>query len=177
MCPTTTFDGEPLYQDGFGPDDVAARRAAYFEPYHAAIEREIARLRRVHEAVVIYDCHSIRSRIPRLFEGELPNFNIGTNKGAACAPSLAAKVLEICQAAAGFSQVLNGRFTGGYITRHHGRPADGVHAVQMELACRGYMREPEMPTAENWPGMFDEDYARPMMGVLMKILSGLRDGK
>jgi len=177
MCPTTTFDGEPLYQDGFGPDDVAARRAAYFEPYHAAIEHEIARLRRVHEAVVLYDCHSIRSRIPRLFEGELPNFNIGTNKGLSCAPALSAKVLEICQAASGFSSVLNGRFTGGYITRHHGRPADGVHAVQMELACRGYMREPEVPTEQNWPGMFDEDYARPMMGVLMKILSGLRDGK
>ena len=176
MCPTTTFDGEPLYKDGFGPEDAAARRAAYFEPYHAAIEAEIARLRRAHETVVLYDCHSIRSRIPRLFEGELPNFNIGTNKGASCAPELQAKVLEICQAETGFSHVLNGRFTGGYITRHHGRPEMGLHAIQMELACRGYMREPEVVTPDNWPGMFDEVYARPMMDVLLKILSCLRDG-
>ena len=90
ICPTTTVDGEPLYKDGLGPDDVAARRVTYFEPYHAAIESEIARLLRAHGSVVLYDCHSIRSRIPRLFEGELPNFNIGTNKGASCAPAVEA---------------------------------------------------------------------------------------
>lgn len=173
MCPTTTFDGELLYKDGFGPDDAVARRAAYFDPYHAAIESEIARLRRRYETIVLYDCHSIRSRIPRLFEGTLPSFNIGTNKAASCAPVMAAKVVEICAAAPGFSHVLNGRFTGGYITRHHGRPEAGVHAIQMELACRGYMTEPEAPDERNWPAMFDEDLARPMMGVLRQVLSSL----
>jgi formiminoglutamase len=173
ICPTTTFDGEPLYKDGLGPDDVAARRVTYFEPYHAAIESEIARLLRAHGSVVLYDCHSIRSRIPRLFEGELPNFNIGTNKGASCAPAVEAKVLEICEAAAEFSHVLNGRFTGGYITRHHGRPERGVHAIQMELACRGYMREPAVPDEANWPGMFEADYARAMQEILREILSVL----
>jgi len=177
ICPTTTFDGEPLYRDGFGPDDVAARRAAYFEPYHAAIENEIARLRGLHENIVLYDCHSIRSRIPRLFAGELPNLNLGTNKGASCGPSFVTGVLEICKAAIGFSHVVNGRFTGGYITRHHGRPELGVNAIQMELACRGYMREPDVPDADNWPAMFDEDYARPMQNVLRKILESLRGKK
>ena len=154
LCPTTTFDGEPLYRDGMAPDDaeILRRRAAYFDPYHAAISREIARLRRQHPAIVLYDCHSIRSEIPRLFPGILPNFNIGTNDGKACDPRVTEKVAAICAADAQHSHVVNGRFKGGWITRHHGNPLGGVNAIQMELACRGYMAEPEPPAPENWPG-------------------------
>jgi N-formylglutamate deformylase len=172
LCPTTTFDGEPLYRTGSAPDEneIARRRRTYFEPYHHALTTEIARLRRRHPAVVLYDCHSIRSHIPRLFDGELPNFNIGTNSGASCAPELTARVEALC-AATDFSHVVNGRFKGGYTTRHHGRPADGVHAVQMELACRGYMREPAEVGPDNWPTPYEEKYAAPMRVVLESILS------
>jgi len=139
LCPTTTFDGEPLYENGFEPGaaEIAARRASFFDPYHEAIVQEIARLRKVHAAVVLYDCHSIRSRIPRLFAGELPTFNIGTYDGKSCSPQLT----SIIEAAVGdsgeFSRVTNGRFKGGYTIRHHGRPDKGVHGVQMELGCGG----------------------------------------
>jgi formiminoglutamase len=158
LCPAESFDGEPLYHPGMAPDEaeIAARRAAYFEPYHAALAGEIARLREMHGHVVLYDCHSIRSKIPRLFEGELPNFNIGTNDGKSCDPRITERVAAIC-AATGLPYVVNGRFKGGYITRHYGKPEDGVHANQMELACRGYMDEPEMPIPENWPGALHKD--------------------
>jgi len=154
LCPTTTFDGEPLYRDGMAPDDaeITRRRDAYFDPYHAAITGEITRLRHLHPAIVLYDCHSIRSEISRLFPGILPNFNIGTNGGKACDPLIAARVAAICAADEEHSHVVNGRFKGGWITRHHGDPENGVNAIQMELACRGYMAEPEQPAPENWPG-------------------------
>jgi N-formylglutamate deformylase len=172
LCPTTTFDGELLYRAGYTPDanEVAARRRAWFDPYHTALTSEIARLRSAHQAVVLYDCHSIRSRIARLFDGPLPNFNIGTNSGASCAPELTARVEAICEETA-FARVTNGRFKGGYTTRHHGRPTAGVHALQMELACRGYMREPPAVNPGNWPTPYDEGVAAPMRVVLERILT------
>jgi formiminoglutamase len=172
LCPTTTFDGQPLYRDGRGPDasDIAQRRERYFDPYHQALRTEIARLRTKHARVVLYDCHSIRSRIPRLFDGELPNFNIGTNSGRSCARALVEAVATEC-AATRLSHVIDGRFKGGYITRHYGRPADGVHAVQMELACRGYMHEtPGSVTEEDWPTPYDPAFAAPMRATLMRVL-------
>lgn len=170
LCPLTTFDGEPLYVDGSSPDDIETRRELYFTPYHAALQAELARLRESHGRVVLYDCHSIRSRIPRLFEADLPHFNIGTNDGKSCDPALTQAVDDICEAADGFSHVVNGRFKGGYITRAHGAPSTGVHAIQMELACRGYMQEPDYPDEANWPALFDAKYAAPMQAVLESIL-------
>jgi formiminoglutamase len=172
LCPTTTFDGEPLYHPGDEPtaEEIASRRAADFDPYHAALADEIARLRAAHEHVVVYDCHSIRSVIPRLFDGELPHFNIGTNSGHSCDPRLTAAV-EAAVAETGLSRVTDGRFRGGHITRHYGKPAAGVHAIQMELAIRGYMREPVGPVDEsNWPPAYDPTYAAPMKATLRRVL-------
>ncbi len=143
LCPLTDFDGLPIYRAGQEPDaaEVERRREAYHAPYHAALRAELDRVKDIHGFAVLYDCHSIRSHIPFLFDGTLPDFNIGTNSGASCAPSIDAAVERICRAAAGHSTVLNGRFKGGWTTRHYGLPAGGVHAVQMELAQRTYMRE------------------------------------
>ena len=176
LCPVTTFDGEPLYRTG-EPDEAetASRREAWFEPYHAALAAEIARLRAVHRKVVLYEAHSIRSVIPRLFEGELANFNIGTNSGASCDATLAARVEAAC-AASPFSHVTDGRFKGGWTTRHYGRPSEGVHAIQMELACRGYMDEPDgLTTSLNWPTPYDQDRAAPMRAVLTNVLKACLD--
>ena len=170
LCPTTTFDGEPLYRDGAapGPAEVAERRARWFDPYHAALDAEVARLKALHGRVVVYDCHSIRSVIPRLFDGRLPAFNLGTNGGASCAPELQGAVAEICRAS-GRSAVVDGRFRGGFITRRLGRPAEGVHAVQMELGCRAYMREAEGPTP------YDAAFAAPTRGTLECVLRACLD--
>jgi N-formylglutamate deformylase len=172
LCPIETFDGDPLYLPGAAPDaaETARRRDLYFRPYHAAIEDEIARLRDQHAQIVLYDCHSIRSVIPRLFEGTLPVFNLGTNGGAAADPELQARVTDLI-AGSGRSWVVNGRFKGGWITRAHGRPENGVHALQMELSCRGYLREPAGPVSpENWPAAYEPGFAAPIRAQLIEIL-------
>ena len=170
LCPTETFDGIPLYKPGQEPDDaeIARRLETYYQPYHDTLTAEIARLRARYGRVVIYDCHSIRSVVPRLFEGELPVFNIGTNSGASCDPSLTAVVEKAC-AASRFNQTTNGRFKGGWITRHYGQPATGVHAVQMELSYRGYMDEIEAST----PKPFDPARAAEMQAALTRIFSDI----
>lgn len=172
LCPTETFDGEALYTDGNAPGDVETglRRERYFDPYHARLAHEIGRLRARHGKIVLYDAHSIRSVIPRLFDGKLPQFNIGTDSGAACDKNLVAAIEKICEDS-GRSHITDGRFKGGYITRHYGDPANGVHAIQMELAIRGYMQEPEEPLSPgNWPPHYDAAFARPVRGIVKRIL-------
>lgn len=174
LCPTLTFDGEPLYRPGQEPDaaSIAKRRATYFDPYHQALAAEIARLRAIHKSIVVYDCHSIRSVIPRLFDGTLPNFNIGTNSAASCAPELTTAVESACQSIE-FTRIVNGRFKGGWITRSFGAPEKGVHAIQMELACRGYMREKLGSVSElAWPTPWDEAFAGPIRKHLRSVLEG-----
>jgi N-formylglutamate deformylase len=165
LVPIETFDGRPLYRDGKAPtaQEIERRKRLYFSPYHAALAEELRRLRARHARVVLYDCHSIRSVIPRLFPGELPVFNIGTNDGVACDPALASAVASICSASQ-WSSVVNGRFKGGYITRHYGRPADGIHAVQMELAIRGYLPN------ENDDPRWDAEFAKPIQQTLRRVL-------
>ena len=171
LCPTSTFDGEALYRDGAVPaaPEIADRRAHYFDPYHAALDTEIKRLRVRHDRIVLFEAHSIRSVIPRLFDGKLPNFNIGTNSGASCGEALTASIESLC-AITEFSWTTNGRFKGGYTTRHYGRPGDGVHAVQLELADRGYLDEPDAPSPENWPTPYKDARAAALRAVLKRIL-------
>jgi len=172
LCPVETFDGEPLYRPGEEPDagEIERRKACYFAPYHEALISEISRLRTMSACVVLYDCHSIRSAIPRLFDGKLPLFNLGSNSGAAADPALVRTVGDIL-AASGRSHVVDGRFKGGYITRHYGQPETGVHALQMELSCRGYLREPQGGVNEtDWPTAFDPGYAAPVRKTLEEVL-------
>lgn len=177
LCPTTTFDGERLYRS-FDPeeDEIAWRRRTFFDPYHAALSAELARLRAVHPRVVLYDAHSIRSRIPRLFEGELAQFNIGTNGTVTCDAALEQAVSQVC-AASGHSWIANGRFKGGWTTRHYGQPDKGVHAIQMELAMRGYLAEPDLPDEANWPAALDPAPAilptlRAVIGACLEFANG-----
>lgn len=168
LCPTITFDGEPLYYDGKEPDaaEIESRRRAWHEPYHAALTAELERVRERHGFALLYDCHSIRSRVPRLFDGELPVLNVGTNNGRSCARSLETAIVNVCAGQDEFSHVVNGRFRGGWITRHHGRPEGGVHAVQMELAQRAYM-------LERPPREFDETRAERTRAVLRGVLDAM----
>jgi formiminoglutamase len=177
LCPLTTFDGEPLYKPSQAPDasEIARRRAQFFDPYHAALSAELGRVHSAHGAVVLYDAHSILSRVPRLFEGVLPNFNIGTNNGVTCDAALTKKIESICDGSQ-FTRVTNGRFRGGWTTRHYGQPARGMHAVQMELACRTYMDEPESALSEdNWPPRYDPARAAPVRTVLTNVLRACID--
>lgn len=143
LCPVDTFDDTPIYTYGDVPDalETAARRDAVWAPYHAQLRAELDRIRAQHGVAVLWDAHSIRSVLPRFFEGKLPDLNLGSAKGASCAPALAQELLSIAQAASGYTAVLNGRFTGGYITRHYGAPEQGVHAVQLEMTQCSYMQE------------------------------------
>ena len=169
LCPTSTFDGEPLYAAGSEPAavEIDRRRAIYFEPYHRALSEQIERLRARHPAVVLYDAHSIRSHMPRLFDGELPQFNIGSYDGLSCDAALTDAIAATC---ASQSHVINGRFKGGWITRHYGEPSRGIHAVQMELAIRGYADEDDV-----WPPLWDAAHAMSMQARLNTILTTCLD--
>jgi formiminoglutamase len=172
LCPTETFDGTPLYARGSMPGEIeiGLRRERYFDPYHARLSHEVGRLGARHERIVLYDAHSIRSVIPRLFEGRLPQFNIGTNSGQSCGAALTHAIERLCDAS-GHSWVTNGRFKGGWITRHYGKPEEGVHAIQMELSCRGYLHEPDgEPRPETWPAPYEPEFAAPLRGILRSIL-------
>ena len=143
LCPLTDFDGQSIYLEGQEPDaaEVERRRVAYHAPYHAALQAELERVKAFHGFAILYDCHSIRSQIAFLFDGTLPDFNIGTNLGTTCALGIETTVAGICAKADGYTTITNGRFKGGYITRHYGAPASGVHALQLEIAQRAYMDE------------------------------------
>ncbi|MGX0977848.1 N-formylglutamate deformylase [Roseovarius sp. MBR-51] len=163
LVPLTDFDGTPLWATPPTEADTAQRLAQFHAPYHAALSAEIARIHAKYEFVFIYDCHSIRSEIPFLFDGRLPDFNIGTNKGTTCAPALAALAQRHCTAATDYTTITNGRFRGGWTTRHYGRPEAGFHAIQMELAQSTYMHE-----APPWD--YDPDRATRLRAVLGPML-------
>jgi N-formylglutamate deformylase len=143
LCPIVQFSGEPVYQAGEEPhrSEIARRVETYWQPYHDALAAEIARVRDAHGRVVVWEGHSIRSVVPFLFDGRLPDFNLGTSAGASCSPALQARLATILGAQSRYSHVVNGRFKGGYITRHYGRPEEGVEAIQLELAQLNYMDE------------------------------------
>lgn len=147
LVPSTDFDGVPIWGEAPDAAEVADRLARFHAPYHAALAAEIARVKARHGVAILYDCHSIRSHIPFLFEGTLPDFNIGTAGGTSCAPQIEAAARTVCAGAEGFSHVLNGRFRGGWTTRHYGRPETGVHAIQMELAQSTHLATEAAPWA------------------------------
>lgn len=176
LCPTETFDGEPLYRPGHEPDqaEIDRRRSLFFDPYHAVLMQELERLG-ADGPVVLYDAHSIRSVVPRLFEGELPQFNIGDNGGTTCAADLTRAVEAAC-AVSNLGHVVNGRFKGGWTTRHYGRPDAGWHAIQMELADRGYMDDPAGPLdASNWPAPWRPEQAARLQPTLSAVLTACLD--
>ncbi|MFC4349165.1 N-formylglutamate deformylase [Kordiimonas lipolytica] len=143
LCPTTTFDEQPVYLPGETPHEAEQRDRVdhYWKPYHNALAAEIERVRHIHGYALLWDAHSIRSEVPRFFDGRLPDFNLGTNDGLSCSPDLAEAVFAVAQQAEGYSAILNGRFKGGFITRKYGQPAHGVHAIQLELSQITYMEE------------------------------------
>lgn len=170
LYPATLFDGDPLYRPGLAPS--AEERARYLEeiwrPYHQTLAGELARLKAEFGYALLFDAHSIRSCVPRLFDGLLPDFNLGTNAGASCAPQLAERLQAVCAGARDYSHVLNGRFKGGFITRHYGQPEQQVHAVQLELAQCTYMEE-------QVPFDYREDLAEPTQAVLRQLLQAMLD--
>jgi N-formylglutamate deformylase len=166
ICPLETFDGLPLYQAAPpSPADIAARVDRYWRPYHTALAAQLARIKAIHGTARLLDGHSIRATIPRLFEGTLPDLNFGTNGGAAASPALTARVLAACDRS-GFSQILDGRFRGGFITRHYGAPAKGIEAIQLELAQTTYLDEAA-------PNPFNPARAQRLIAVLRVIVTEL----
>lgn len=169
LCPTTTFDDDPIYQEGQMPDaaEIIERVFYYHQPYHGLLKAEIARIKALHGYCIVLDAHSIRSHVERFFTGRLPHFNWGTNDGTTCAPKIT-EMLESYHRSASydFTSVTNGRFKGGYITRHYGYPLDGVHTIQLELAQCAYMDE---SPPYNW----DIKLSDPLKGHLSTLVKNL----
>jgi len=164
LVPEVMFDDRPIYLDGQAPDaaEVAARVDAYWRPYHAALEQELARLRGEHGRAVLWEGHSIRSEVPMLFDGRLPDFNLGTAAGASCRPVLHDALEAVLAGQDAYSHVVDGRFKGGYITRHYGDPDAGIDAVQLELAQLNYMDEDSF--------QYLPDHAAPVQALIRKLL-------
>jgi N-formylglutamate amidohydrolase len=141
LCPTQTFAGDPIYTDD-GPvaAEIEARIAAFWRPYHERLESALGALKKRHGYALLWDAHSIESRVPRLFDGELPELNLGTYGGASCGAGIGQALVDVA-ATSPFDYVVNGRFQGGFITRQYGRPVEHVHAVQLEISQRVYMDE------------------------------------
>ncbi len=170
LFPQILFDGAPLFEPGRAPS--AAERARYlaeiWTPYHRTLENELQRLKDEFGYALLFEAHSIRSRVPLLFDGRLPDLNLGSHDGASCAEGLAARLERLCAEAEGYSQVRDGRFKGGYITRHYGRPEQQVHAVQLELTQRNYMDEQP-------PFAYREDLAVPTQALIRRLLQAMLD--
>lgn len=166
LIPLTDFDNNPLWIQGREPDETETveRVLRFHQPYHAALAAEVERVRAEHGIALLYDCHSIRSVCPFLFEGKLPDFNIGTDNGRTCDPLIEQEVSAICAAAEGYTSVVNGRFRGGWTTRHYGRPESGVHAIQMELTQYTHLK------SETLPFDYDAEKAERLRQVLRQIL-------
>ena len=170
LCPTRFFTGDALYQDGHAPDaaEIARRTQRYWQPYRSALEEELVRLRSQHGHAVLFDAHSIKSVMPWLFDGQLPDLNLGTVDGASCAADLRQSLSKVLQMQQQFSHVVDGRFKGGHITRHYGRPTQGWHAVQLEMCWRCYM--PEEP-----PYAIDPCRSAHVMPVLRALVQTMID--
>ncbi|WP_170431249.1 N-formylglutamate deformylase [Ruegeria arenilitoris] len=170
LVPLTDFDGHPIWLDGQEPsvDEIDQRRQAYHAPYHAALADELQRVRDRHGVAVLFDCHSIRSHIPYLFDGTLPDMNIGTDGGATCSSKIESVAKKFAESSP-YSTVLNGRFQGGWTTRHYGRPAEGIHAIQMELAQSTYL------STEAAPWSYDAAKADRLRRWLRDILDAIQD--
>lgn len=170
LCPTIDFEGQPIYHPGQepSPGEIEARRIAFHTPYHAAIREEIARVKQMHGYAVLYDGHSIRSELPFLFEGKLPDLNLGTNAATTLRPAMEKRAFDIAQQS-GFESILNGRFKGGWTTRHYGQPDQNVCAFQMEIAQSAYLK------AEQAPWALDDDKCAQLRPTLKSILEALLD--
>ncbi|RFD21437.1 N-formylglutamate deformylase [Komagataeibacter melaceti] len=166
LVPLLGFDGQPIYHEGSEPDDteMARRTETYWKPYHDAVAQELARLREKWGWAILWDGHSICSEVPRLFEGRLPDLNFGTNSGVACDPSLLQAVVERAETLTAYSHVVDGRFKGGFTTRHYGRPAENIHAIQLEIAQSTYLASEQAP----WPA--DPDAAARLSGALEHLM-------
>jgi N-formylglutamate deformylase len=169
LVPLSSFDGEPIWLNPPTRGDIQQRLNLYHHQYHQNLSAEIERVKSIHGIVVVYDCHSIRSQIPYLFDHRLPDLNIGDNGGQSCAADITASIEKICAKLRHNTHVVNGRFRGGWTTRHYGRPEDGVHAIQMELAQRAYLHS-ELP-----PFNYDAGKASSLRRVLSDILHATND--
>lgn len=167
LVPMTDFDGLEIWDLPPSAAEIARRLTAFHAPYHDALRVELDRVRGIHGIAILYDCHSIRSDIPFLFDGTLPDFNVGTNSGETCAASIEAATVQVCERAPGYSNAVNGRFKGGWTTRHYGHPPTGVHAIQMELAQSAYL------TNEASPWAYDAAKAKRLRPHLKDILTRL----
>lgn len=173
LCPLVQFDGTPIYLPGAEPDEaeIRSRVETYWQPYHTAIAGELVRLRRRHKRVLLFDAHSIASRVPRLFEGVLPDFNFGTNHGATCSKPFQRTIERFAASSLpGYRHVINGRFVGGYITRHYGQPAEGVEGLQLELSQATHLDEASRKWHSSKAGQLQAVLNR-LFATLLKELS------
>lgn len=168
ICPLNLFNGNPIYIDGKQPDkhDIAQRIQLYWQPYHKALMEQIERIKTKHGFCILYDAHSIRSNVPSLFDGQLPDLNLGTNQGRSCDSNLQQLIENFLGTEEKFTWISNGRFIGGYITRRYGDPNNNIHTIQMEIGQKAYLAESKTP-------VYQDEYAKPLQQLLTRLFDQL----
>jgi len=168
LCPLSDFDRNPIYPPGHEPcaADIIDRREAYWTPYHTRLRLALEATKERHGYALLIDAHSIRAEIPSLFDGRLPDLNFGTNDGQTMAPRLIALLDDWRAGLTAFSHVRDGRFKGGYTTRHYGRPDDNVHALQIEIVQDTYLDTSN-------PHLYDPAKAAPLSDTLHGLVERL----
>lgn len=164
LCPVKTFSGAPVYRYGEGVSaaEKEQRVVSYWQPYHEQLQRRLQQIKERFGYALLWDAHSIPSQVPSLFPGELPVLNLGTNNGRSCPEYLRDAVAAVATSSS-CSAVIDGRFRGGFITRHYGRIEEKQFAIQLELAQRSYMDEDT--------GEYDEPRAAQLTKTLQAMLS------
>jgi len=168
LFPDILFSGEPLFQPGQQPTDAvkAQIKAEIWQPYHQKVASELARLKAEFGYAILFEAHSIAAQVPMLFDGTLPDFNLGNNGGQACAAALLNGAEQVV-AASGYSHVCNGRFKGGYLTRHFGQPSQNLHAIQLELSQASYLK------TNHTSYQLDQDKLARLQPVLKQLIASL----
>ncbi len=129
--------GETIYRDKLTFADAEFRVESCWKPYHERLSGLIAETRARFGACLLIDCHSMPAHASR---GAPPDFVLGDVHGTACSARVT-RLVEQVLADQGYAVRRNDPYAGGYVTRHYGRPREGVHALQIEIARRLYMDE------------------------------------
>lgn len=138
--PRIVAENMEIYRHRLPVEEAIHRIETIYKPYHAALRRLIARTHARFGFCVLIDCHSMPGNIRLAGTGEKPDFIIGDRYGSSASASLSRASLDILQDL-GFNAVRNKPYAGGFITEHYGRPARGLHALQVEISRALYVNE------------------------------------
>ncbi len=145
LCPSTNFLGEALYLDerpSVHEAETQRRLQLYYWPYHEKLDALLDDLKSEFGKVLLWECHSIRQRVPTISSEKLPDLILGDVDGESASPAIIETAYN-CLKESSYSLSHNFPFKGGYITRKYGLPLKNQQAIQLEMTKINYMDDTE----------------------------------